>query len=110
MVTGSPPFGLFFSEMIILRAGFASPHTFAVSAFLACLVLLFCGFFYQLGRVVLGAAGERAAPHRPSPERVDAGTTTMLLTAVMAVVSAFYLPGGLLELIHAAVRVVEAAP
>ena len=54
IMTGSPPFGLFFSEMTILKAGFVGPHLAVVAVFLACLVLLFCGFFYQVGRVVLG--------------------------------------------------------
>lgn len=110
MVTGSPPFGLFFSEMIILRAGFAGGHALAISIFLACLVLLFCGFFYQLGRVVLGRPPESAAWTGPIPERLDVGMATTLFTAVVAVVSAFYLPSGLLRLIHAAVRVVEGSP
>jgi hydrogenase-4 component F len=107
MVTGSPPFGLFFSEMIILRAGFLGPHKAAVAFFLACLVLLFCGFFYQVGRLVLGPEPQSATRRRPDPERLDAGTATTLLAAVLAVMSAFYLPPGLLDLVHAAVRVVE---
>src|SRR5207249_1327861 len=31
MITGSPPFGLFFSEMLILKAGFSGPHIVATS-------------------------------------------------------------------------------
>ncbi len=106
IMTGSPPFGLFFSEMTILQAGFAGPHTLAVAVFLGCLVLLFCGFFYQVGRLVLGA---QPPPQRqaPDPERFDAGNVVTLAAAVLAVVSAFYLPQGLLDLIHAAVQVVE---
>jgi len=106
MMTGSPPFGMFFSEMTILRAGFLGPHVVAVPFFLACLVLLFCGFFYQVGRLVLGEQPDSSA-RTPDPERFDAGTATTILAAVLAVVSAFYLPPGLLELIRAAVRVVE---
>ena len=34
-ITGSPPFGLFFSEMMILRAGFSGSHVTATSVFLA---------------------------------------------------------------------------
>jgi hydrogenase-4 component F len=56
MITGSPPFGLFFSEMTILKAGFASTHVKATSAFLAALIVLFCGFAFQIGRLVLGPA------------------------------------------------------
>jgi hydrogenase-4 component F len=106
IMTGSPPFGLFFSEMTILRAGFAGPHIVAIAVFLACLVLLFCGFFYQVGRLVLGE--EPDGPVRePDAERFDAGSATTILAATLAVASAFYLPQGLLDLIHAAARVVE---
>ena len=108
IITGSPPFGLFFSELIILRAGFLGPHRVAISIFLACLVLLFCGFFYQVGRLVLGTAPESATWARPDREKLDVGMATTLATAIVAVVSAFYLPQGLLNLIQAAVRVVEA--
>ena len=58
IMTGSPPFGLFLSEMTILKAGFAGPHS-SPAVFLGCLVLLFCGFFYQVGRMVLGGAARR---------------------------------------------------
>ena len=40
IITGSPPFGLFFSEMIMLRAGFAGSHVTATAVFLAALVAL----------------------------------------------------------------------
>jgi hydrogenase-4 component F len=105
IMTGSPPFSLFFSEMMILRAGFLGPHRIAIAVFLSCLVLLFCGFFYQVGRVVLGPQPDPARA-APEPEKLDLGTATTLLAAVLAVVSAFYLPGPLLALIRAAAQVV----
>jgi hypothetical protein len=40
--------------MMILRAGFMGPHVIATSVFLGALVILFCGFAYQIGRLVLG--------------------------------------------------------
>jgi hydrogenase-4 component F len=109
IITGSPPFGIFFSELIILKAGFAGPHVLATSVFLGCLVLLFCGFFFQVGRLVLGA---EPVVQRPlaDPEQWDVGATVTIVAAVLAVGSAFYLPQGLLELIHAAARVVEVGP
>lgn len=104
MVTGSPPFGLFFSEMLILREGFVGPHRLVAVVFLASLVLLFCGFFYQVGRLVLGPrpTGGRA----PEPEVLDMAMGTTLAVALLAAVSAFYLPGPLMALIEAAVAVV----
>jgi hydrogenase-4 component F len=107
MVTGAPPFGLFFSEITILKAGFSGPHLAVTSAFLASLVVLFCAFLYQTGRLVLGPESHPPGRH-PEPERLDLAMGTTLLAAVLAVASAFYLPGPLLALIRAAVRVVEA--
>ncbi len=106
IMTGSPPFGLFFSEMIILKAGFFGRHVLVSSVFLAALVVLFCGFFYQVGRVVLGPQ-PRSRPRAPKAETLDLGTATMLLAALAAVVSAFYLPEPLLDLVRAAAIVVR---
>jgi hypothetical protein len=92
--------------MTILKSGFAGPHTVAMAVFLTCLVLLFCGFFYQVGRLVLGEQ-PAAAARVPDVERFDTGSATTIVAAILAVASAFYLPPGLLALIHAAVRVVE---
>ena len=106
MITGSPPFGLFFSEMIILKAGFLGAHATVTAVFLAALVVLFCGFAYQVGRIVLGPPRDPADRRLPLPERFDLGTGTAIVAAVLAVVSAFYLPGPLLALIRAATDVV----
>ena len=105
IMTGSPPFGLFFSEMTILKAGFFGSHVTATAVFLGALVVLFCGFAYQVGRLVLGpprAPGENP----PDPEKLDLGTVTAIVAAVIAVVSAFYLPAPLIALIRAATEVV----
>jgi hydrogenase-4 component F len=106
MVTGSPPFGPFWSEMAILRAGFASPYPAAVAVFLAALLVLFCGFFFQVGRLTLGE-GSRPGERPVLPERLDLAMGTTLVAAAVAVLSAFALPESLLALVHAAVRVVE---
>jgi hydrogenase-4 component F len=106
IITGSPPFGLFFSELTILRAGFSGPHTTATAVFLAALIVLFCGFAYQVGRLVLGPPRDAADRRVPLPERVDVGMATVAATAAIAVVSAFYLPASLMALIRAATHVV----
>jgi len=106
IITGSPPFGLFFSEMTILRAGFLGSHVTATSVFLAALIVLFCGFAYQVGRLVLGPPRDPADRRVPLPERVDVALGTTIVAAILAVVSAFYLPAPLLALIRAATAVV----
>jgi hydrogenase-4 component F len=106
IITGSPPFGMFFSEMTILRAGFSGPHVTATSVFLGALVVLFCGFAYQVGRIVLGPPRDASERRVPATERLDLGMLTTIGVAVIAVVSAFYLPSPMLALIRAATRVV----
>jgi hydrogenase-4 component F len=110
IITGSPPFGLFFSEMTILRAGFLGAHATATSIFLAALIVLFCGFAFQVGRLVLGPPRDPAERRVPLPERFDVATGTAIVAAVLAVVSAFYLPAPLMALIRAATQVVWGTP
>jgi hypothetical protein len=91
--------------MTILKAGFFGSHVTATSVFLGALVVLFCGFAYQVGYLVLGSprAFEEDAP---DPERFDLAMATTIAAGVIAVVSAFYLPAPLIALIHAATEVV----
>jgi hydrogenase-4 component F len=63
-VTASPPFGPFFSELLVLRAALASGHFVAVAIFLTCLLLAFFG----LSRVVFAVVDGR-----PRPATVAAG-------------------------------------
>jgi hydrogenase-4 component F len=43
-ITGAPPFGLFLSEIVILRAGFERGFDWAVYAMLVLLIVIFIGF------------------------------------------------------------------
>jgi hydrogenase-4 component F len=43
-ITGAPPFGLFLSEMTILRAGLVTPNAWAVFVMLLLLIVIFVGF------------------------------------------------------------------
>jgi hydrogenase-4 component F len=104
-ITGSPPFSLFFSEMIILRAGFLGPHVAATALFLAALVVIFCGFAYQIGRLVLGPQ-PASGTHAADPETLDFSLGTTIAAAAVAIVSTFYLPAPFIALIRAATTVV----
>jgi hydrogenase-4 component F len=107
MIAGGPPFALFFSELVILQAGFLGPHRIVTSFLLASLVVVFCGVLFQVGRLVLG----KSSPDRSRPveaESLDLALGTTLAAAVVAVVSAVYLPAWLIALLQAALRVVEA--
>ena len=67
--------------------------------------MLFCGFAYQVGRLVLGPPRD-PAEGVPDAEVFDIGMGTAIVAAIIAVGSAFYLPGPLLALIRAATQVV----
>lgn len=43
-ITGSPPFGLFLSEITVLRAGMSSINEWAVFVMAVLLIIIFCGF------------------------------------------------------------------
>ena len=57
-VTACPPFGPFFSELRIIRAGFEAHHGWATGLFLGCLLFAFFG----LTRVVFGIVDGRPRP------------------------------------------------
>jgi hydrogenase-4 component F len=63
-ITGAPPFGLFLSELIILRAGLERSHTWAVYAMLVLLIVIFVGFMNQFRRMYFanGAVSTRNDP------------------------------------------------
>jgi len=57
-VTACPPFGPFFSELLVLRATFATGHGVATAVFLSCALLAFFG----MTRVVFGIVDGRPRP------------------------------------------------
>jgi len=62
-ITGAPPFGLFLSELVILRAGMEQSRQWAVYAMLALLIVIFIGFLNHFRRMYFanGAPVEYAA-------------------------------------------------
>lgn len=57
-ITACPPFGPFFSELLVVRAGLASHHNAAIVILLACLLLAFFG----MTRVAFGIVDGRPSP------------------------------------------------
>ena len=93
--------------MLILRAGFMGRHPIATAVLLAALVILFCGFVYQIARVVLGPPASSATT--VDSETLDFGAGVTLVVAAVAVVTTFYMPKPLFDLIRAAAAVVAGA-
>jgi len=64
-ITGAPPFGLFLSELTIMRAGISGPNAWAVFVMLLLLIVIFVGFLKHFRAMYFGAAAESGA--RPAP-------------------------------------------
>jgi len=60
-ITGAPPFGLFLSEFIILRAGFENGYAWAVYAMVVLLIVIFVGFLNHFRAMYFDGEDEDAA-------------------------------------------------
>jgi hydrogenase-4 component F len=106
-IVGMPPFGLFQSEFLILRAAFDGGHFLTGTLFVLFSVGLFTGILLHVGRMVLGpmvpgSGGETAVATR----NVWRDGSLVALAAAL-VVSGFWMPAPLLELIRGAAHVVS---
>jgi hydrogenase-4 component F len=64
-ITGAPPFGLFLSELVILRAGFERGYDWAVYVMVVLLIVIFIGFLNHFRAMYFNA--DSASEHRPAP-------------------------------------------
>jgi hydrogenase-4 component F len=100
-IVGMPPFSLFQSEFVIVRAAFSGGHYLATVLFVLFGTGVFAGALLHVGGLVLGPGGsEPVAPLRPWRD------FSMLALAAILVIIGFWIPGPLLALIQGAARVV----
>jgi len=64
-ITGTPPFGLFLSELIILRAGFERGYDWAVYAMVVLLIVIFIGFLNHFRAMYFDGEDEPGQPPAP---------------------------------------------
>ena len=103
-IVGSPPFGMFVSELAILQAMLESGRILAPVIYLAALTVIFVGMATSVCRMVQGPLPP-AVPH-PGPERLLAvGPPLVLLAATLAF--GLYLPGGLVALLTRAAAAIS---
>ena len=79
-LAGTPPFSIFISEWIILRAGLASGHPVAVAVLLVMMVIIFAGLIHHVGQMIFGDAGGTASRE---PEARFPRLGLLLLAAAM---------------------------
>ena len=100
-VVGMPPFSLFQSEFLIVRAAFGGGHYVPTALFILFGTAIFAGALMQVSGLVLGSREESpACGLRPWRD------LSMLTLAAVLVIIGFWLPAPLLDLIRGAARVV----
>jgi hydrogenase-4 component F len=105
-VLGSPPFGLFLSELTIIRAGFARANPALPLILLALLAVAFFAF----ARTTMGmVTGQAATPPDPFRGRGARWAATLPLAAglVTLLVLGLWIPGGLNSAIMHSVAVIR---
>jgi hydrogenase-4 component F len=75
-ITGAPPFGLFLSELTILRAGLSGPNAWAVFVMLLLLIVIFVGFLNHFRAMYFGPS----APDEAALMGPESGSAVLHLT------------------------------
>jgi len=79
-LAGVPPFSIFVSELMVLRAGIGQGHWVAIAIFLAMVVIIFAGLLHHVGAM---AFGEPTAAATREPESWSPLLGMMLLAGIM---------------------------
>jgi len=101
-IIGMPPFSLFQSEFLIVRAAFDGGHVLTGVLFVLFGTGVFAGALLHVGGMILGPRGEMAAA-APRPWRDG----SLLALAAALVVIGFWIPAPLFQLIRGAAQVVN---
>ncbi|MCX6543185.1 MAG: proton-conducting transporter membrane subunit [Acidobacteria bacterium] len=101
-LAGVPPFSIFVSELMVLRAGIGHGHLVAVAIFLAMVVVIFAGLLHHVGAMVFGQPSAAASrePEAWSP------LLGMMLLAAMMILLGLTIPGSLDGLLHRATEII----
>ncbi len=97
-IAGAPPFAVFVSELVILKAGLASGQYLAVALLAFFVVIAFCAVMFHINRMAFGAPG----PDTPVLATPAPCKATLVLAAVPLLVIGIYVPAPLQDLLRAA--------
>ena len=102
-IAGAPPFAIFVSELVIVKAGLTSGQ-FAVIGLLALFVVVaFCAVMYHLNGMVFGTPTTDKPGSTVTAAAIPVSCkTTLVLAAVPLVMIGLYVPQPLQELLRAA--------
>jgi hydrogenase-4 component F len=101
-LAGVPPFSIFMSELMVLRAGIGHGHWVAIAIFLAMVVVIFAGLLHHVGAM---AFGEPTAAASREPEAWSPLLGMLLLAAIMILLG-LTIPGSFDRLLRRATEVI----
>lgn len=106
-VTGSPPFGLFISEFIILRAAFSEHHPWVAATTILLLVVIFVGIAGMILELTYGtpATQSQGAARREAPAERSSLVVAPALLALAVLALGVYIPSPLAEALARAATV-----
>ena len=105
-LTGSPPFGIFISELSILSAGFRGGQAAAALVTLALIVIIFIRFMRPINEMVFGRPAGQQAAGEISLTSIGAMGLSLLLILALGLV----IPAPLAELLRRSVGVLGGTP
>ncbi|HWO56394.1 MAG TPA: proton-conducting transporter membrane subunit [bacterium] len=103
-ITGTPPFGLFQSELTILRAAFGSGRYVVAVLLLLALVAIFVAMAAIMTRMLYGQAREGSAP---SPGEAAAAVVPPAVLCMAVLILGLYLPPALNGLLREAANLLD---
>ncbi|MBI4263315.1 MAG: hydrogenase [Acidobacteria bacterium] len=102
-LAGLPPFGLFLSEVLLVKAGWTAGHAVVTGAVLLLILLTFASLVAQLQRMLFG----RTASGTPTGERVGLPLALLALPVVVLAWMGVTIPAPLRELLTHAAEVLQ---
>jgi hydrogenase-4 component F len=101
-LTGTPPFSIFISELMVIQAGLAAGRYVSVAVFLVMVVIIFAGLIHHVGQMVFGVAPANASRDREAPVSL---LGILLLVAAMLLLGV-YMPVGLDRVLSRATEII----
>jgi hydrogenase-4 component F len=83
-ITGAPPFGLFLSELTLMRAGLATANAWAVIVLLVLLIVIFIGFLNHFRKMYLGARDVDRSAMNGEPQAAISAWMTLPMWLALA--------------------------
>lgn len=109
-VTACPPFGPFFSELLIVKSALATGHAWAAAVFLSCLLLAFMGLTRVVFAIVYGRPKKPARQPEARFRETLAVIVPPMLLLLLALLLGLAAPEVLREAWTAAVEQLSPAP